>query len=305
MACAANPALEGSPTNPSSTPELVTTEVATLRPSLLSSATPDYGDAAEPSPEPLQIVTPTPFVPKAILELTQPETPTILSYQVLASYPHDTSAFTQGLLWHDDKIYESTGLFGESELRVVNLLTGSATQEYPADPAYFGEGLALVDNRLIWLTWQAETATVHDVNTLEQTGTFTYTGEGWGLCYDGTRLVMSDGSNRLTFRDANTFEVLGSVQVTHSDGTAVERLNELECVGGLVWANVWLTDVIVVANPDTGTVVAEVNMEGLIAPHPSIENGNNVLNGIAYRPDTSTFLITGKRWPTLFEVRFN
>ncbi len=223
---------------------------------------------------------------------------------MLAKYPHDTSAFTQGLLWHNNKVYESTGLWEQSELRAVDLSTGVATQELTANPEYFGEGLALVDNNLIWLTWQAEIATIHQLDTLEQTGIFSYTGEGWGLCYDGERLVMSNGSSNLVFRDAATFEILSSVQVTRADGNIVTQLNELECVGDYVWANVWLTDIIVVIDPSTGNVVAEADMSGLIAPHPSIADSNNVLNGIAYRRDTDTFLITGKRWPTLFEVRF-
>ncbi len=224
---------------------------------------------------------------------------------MLANYPHSTSAFTQGLLWHNDKLYESTGLWEKSELRVVDLYSGFATQQLSANPEYFGEGLALVEDHLIWLTWQAETATIHRVDTLEQTSSFTYGGEGWGLCYDEERLVMSNGSSWLTFRDATTFEILGGIQVIRADGSIVESLNELECVGDYVWANVWRTDQIVVINPSTGDVIAEADMSGLIEPHPSRQDGNNVLNGIAYRPETGTFFITGKRWPTLFEVRFS
>ena len=223
---------------------------------------------------------------------------------MLATYPHDTAAFTQGLLWFDGLVYESTGLRGQSVLRIVDLPTGRVLQETPGEPRHFGEGLALVDDQLIWLTWQAGTATVHHRETLEQTGTFAYSGEGWGLCHDGDRLVMSDGSNTLTFRHPETFEVLGSVPVTRADGSPVNRLNELECIGDDVWANVWLTDRIMVINPDTGAIIAEADMAGIISPHPELSDSNNVLNGIAYRPDTGTFLITGKRWPTVFEVRF-
>ena len=208
-------------------------------------------------------------------------------------------------MWHDGLVYESTGLRGQSVLRIVDLPTGRVLQETAADAQHFGEGLALVNDRLIWLTWQAGTATVHNRETLEHIGSFTYSGEGWGLCHDGTRLVMSDGSNTLTFRHPETFEVLGSVPVTQADGSPVDRLNELECIGDDVWANVWLTDRIVVIDPATGAVVAEADMTGLIDPHPVLTDSNNVLNGIAYRPDTNTFLITGKRWPSIFEVRFN
>ena len=190
-------------------------------------------------------------------------------------------------------------------LRIVDLPSGRVLLETAADSQHFGEGLALVDDRLIWLTWQAGTASVHHRDTLELTGSFTYSGEGWGLCHDGTRLVMSDGSNMLTFRHPETFEVLGSVPVTQADGSPVDRLNELECIGDDVWANVWLTDRIVVIDPDTGIVIAEADIAGIISPHPADTESNNVLNGIAYRPDTNTFLITGKRWPSIFEVRFN
>ncbi len=223
---------------------------------------------------------------------------------MVATHPHDTSSFTQGFLWFDGQLYESTGLRGQSVLRIIDLPSGRVLQEISADPQHFGEGLALVDDQLIWLTWQAGTAGVYQRDTLEQAGSFSYSGEGWGLCHDGTRLVMSDGSNTLTFRHPSTFEAMGSVAVTLADGSPVNQLNELECIGDDVWANVWLTDRIVVIDPDTGTIVAEADMAGIISPHPALSDGNNVLNGIAYRPDTGTFLITGKRWPTIFEVRF-
>ena len=223
---------------------------------------------------------------------------------MVATHPHDTSSFTQGLLWLDGLLYEGTGLRGQSVLRIIDLPTGRVLQEKAADPQHFGEGLALVDDQLIWLTWQAGTAGVYQRDTLEQTSSFAYSGEGWGLCHDGTRLVMSDGSNTLTFRHPETFQAMGSVAVTQADGSPVSRLNELECIGNQVWANVWLTDRIVVIDPGTGTVVAEADMAGIIDPHPALTESNSVLNGIAYRPDTGTFLITGKRWPTIFEVRF-
>ena len=222
----------------------------------------------------------------------------------MAAHPHDTSSFTQGLLWSDGLVFESTGLRGQSVLRAVDLPTGRVQAEAAADPRHFGEGLALVGDRLVWLTWQAGAATVHRSDTLEPTGSFAYAGEGWGLCHDGARLVMSDGSSTLTFRHPATFEVQGSVSVARADGSAVNRLHELECVGRQVWANVWLTDRIVVINPATGAVEAEADMAGLISPHPVLTDADNVLNGIAYRPDTGTFLITGKRWPAIFEVRF-
>ena len=253
-----------------------------------------------PAPEPTVATTAEP-IPQTT---PAPSWSGTLTYRVLAAHPHDTSSFTQGLLWSNGLVYESTGLRGQSVLRIVDLPTGRVLQETAAEPRHFGEGLALVEDQLIWLTWQAGTAGVYHRDTLEQTGGFVYTGEGWGLCHDGARLVMSDGSNTLTFRHPETFEALGSVPVTYADGRPVNRLNELECIGGDVWANVWLTDQIVVIDPDTGTVTAEADMAGIFSPHPADTDSNSVLNGIAYRPDTGTFLITGKRWPTVFEVRF-
>ena len=260
-------------------------------------ATPTAAPAPSPEPTPTPTATSIPEPPPTGWSGT-------LSYELVATHPHDTSSFTQGLLWFDGLVYESTGLRGQSVLRVIDLPTGRVLHESAADPSHFGEGLALVDDQLIWLTWQAGIAGVYQRDTLVPTGGFSYTGEGWGLCYDGTRLVMSDGSNALFFRHPTTFEEIGSIAVTRADGSPVNRLNELECVGNQVWANVWLTDRIVVINPETGAVAAEADMAGIISPDPALTDSNNVLNGIAYRPDTDTFLITGKRWPTVFEVRF-
>ncbi len=224
---------------------------------------------------------------------------------MVATHPHDTSAFTQGLLWSEGRVYESTGLRGASVLRMVDLTTGQVLRETAADPEHFGEGLALVGDRLIWLTWQAGTAGVYHQDSFELLDRFAYQGQGWGLCHDGDRLVMSDGSAALFFRHPETFALLGSVAVTEADGTPVDRLNELECVGETVWANVWLTDRIVVIDPTTGLVVAEADLAGIISPHPADADTNDVLNGIAYRSETGTFLLTGKRWPSVFEVRFD
>ncbi|HCB36970.1 MAG TPA: glutaminyl-peptide cyclotransferase [Acidimicrobiaceae bacterium] len=243
-----------------------------------------------------------------------------LRYEVVAAHWHDPSAFTQGLLYHDGTVFESTGIPGRSVLRAYRLdglppidadadaapPAFTADREVGADPAHFGEGLARVGDGLIWLTWRAGVATRHDLRTLAAgPDPFRYDGEGWGLCHDGERLVMSDGSARLTFRNPADFAVLGSVDVVDVDGaTPLRDLNELECVDGVVWANVWQTDRIVLIDPGTGAVVAEADMSGLIEPHPAVGDRDAVLNGIAFRPDTGTFLVTGKRWPTMFEVAF-
>jgi len=231
----------------------------------------------------------------------QLQRPLLMVPEVSAVYPHDTDAFTQGLVWNGSTFYESTGLYGESDLREVERDTGAVLRETPVDEAFFAEGLAWVDNRLIQITWREGTAFVYDASTFEQTGTFSYESEGWGLCYDGTRLIMSDGSDVLTFRDPETFEVLGRVNV-NLQGEPVARLNELECVGDRVYSNVWQTNFIVRINPASGTIDAVINAAALLTE--SEATSADVLNGIAYDADRDVFYITGKLWPKLFEVRF-
>jgi glutaminyl-peptide cyclotransferase len=199
-------------------------------------------------------------------------------------------------------VWESTGLYGESTLRRTDRETGDVSASAPLEPNLFGEGLELVDGRLVQLTWQEETALVWDPATLDQTGSYPYEGEGWGLCsHDDDRLVMSNGTSTLTHRDPETFEPQDEVEVTR-EGAPVSNLNELECVDGLVFANVWLTDEIVVIGPD-GVVVAVIDASALDEELSGV-SGRDVLNGIAFDPATGTFLLTGKLWPTTFEVRF-
>lgn len=231
----------------------------------------------------------------------QVQRPTLMAPEVLAVYPHDSDSFTQGLVWNGETFYESAGRYGKSNLREVARDTGEVLRERPLDEAYFAEGLAWVDDRLIQITWREGTAFVYDASTFEQTGTFTYEGEGWGLCYDGTRLIMSDGSDVLTFRDPETFEVVGRVNVT-VQGEPVGRLNELECVGDRVYSNVWQTNFIVRINPASGAIDAVINASDLLAASEAALA--DVLNGIAYDADRDVFYITGKLWPKLFAVRF-
>lgn len=220
--------------------------------------------------------------------------------EVVERYPHATDAFTQGLVWHEGEFFESTGLRGSSTLRRVRLEDGAVLQriELPAD--HFGEGLARVDDRLIQLTWQEQVAHVYDLGSFEQVASFGYAGEGWGLCHDGKRLVMSDGSASLFFRNPETFELLGEQTVTDA-GVPITRLNELECAGGLVFANVWQTDTIVVIDPETGEVRQQVDAAGLLTAAEAAEA--DVLNGIAFDAATNRFFVTGKLWPALFDVR--
>ena len=219
--------------------------------------------------------------------------------RVIATFPHDPAAFTQGLVLHEGFLFESTGLTGESSLRRVDRRTGEVLQSVALPAEHFGEGLALFDGRYVQLTWMHGLATLRDQTTFAELGTFTYDTEGWGLCHDGRRFIMTDGSDRLTFRDSTTFEVLGSVPV-QEDGVAFPRLNELECVGGQVLANVWLTDTILHIDPETGNVLTKVDAAGLLTPAEA--NTADVLNGIAFDAETGHYLLTGKLWPTLFEV---
>jgi glutaminyl-peptide cyclotransferase len=227
--------------------------------------------------------------------------PQKLKVVVVASYPHDRSAFTQGLIWRDGVLYESTGLVGQSSLRKVNLTTGAVNRQVSVPPPYFAEGLADVGNRLFQLTWQHGRVFVYDKNTLNRVAEHGYDGEGWGLCHDGRALIMSNGGDALTVRSPDTFAVTRTVKVTEG-GRPLGRLNELECVDGDVYANVWTTDTIVRIGMKTGHVSATIDASGLLTPAERL--GTDVLNGIAYDPADKTFLITGKLWPKLFRVRF-
>ena len=235
------------------------------------------------------------------------DSPRLLRVEVLNVRPHDPTAFTQGLLLHDGYLYESTGRGGgEARLRKVDPNTGVALREIYVPPGedgrlYWGEGLARVDQRLLQLTYRGEVALEYDLDTFSLQRTYPYTGEGWGLCHDGTRLVMSNGSAELAFRDPDTFTVTGRLAVT-DDGWPRDRLNELECVDDLVYANIFTTDTIVAIDVTTGAVTARIDASGLLTPEEELQA--DVLNGIAYDPDNGTFLLTGKHWPKLFEVRF-
>jgi glutamine cyclotransferase len=230
---------------------------------------------------------------------TQPSTAQQLSVQVLATLHHDPTMYTEGLEIHDGVLYEGSGLVGQSRVRATALSGTRLLRETTLPAPLFGEGLTVTDAGLWQLTWTNGVAIERDPTTLGQRRVVTYRGEGWGLCYDGHRLVMSDGSDRLTFRDPVTFAAVGQVQV-HLDGEPVRALNELECTGGAVWANVFQTDRIVRINPTTGVVTGVVDASGLFSPQAD----GDVLNGIAAIPGTDQFLVTGKRWPSLFRVRF-
>ena len=225
-----------------------------------------------------------------------------LSVQVHRVIPHDPDAYTQGLAWWQGRLYESTGRKGHSELRRIDPTTGEVERRVPISKLFFGEGLAHDGERLVMLTWHAEQAFVFGIRDLDRRGTFRYRGEGWGLCHRGESFVMSDGSDRLVFRDNDSFAALGSVRVTR-DGQPLRGLNELECVGGGVYANVYRQEVIVRIDTVSGRVTGRIDASGLLGPDEAA--AADVLNGIAHVPETGRFFITGKLWPKMFEVTFS
>jgi glutamine cyclotransferase len=226
--------------------------------------------------------------------------PEELSLHLVHTYPHDPGAFTQGLLWHQGYLYESTGQYGASELRKVELATGRVVESRQLPSDLFGEGLALVGEELFQLTWRSGVLVRWSLGSFEPLGEVRYAGEGWGLCWDGERLVMSDGTARLAFRDPGSFRVTGEVQV-EAAGEPLQSLNELEWVDGAIWANVWRRDELVRIDPGSGRVTGRVDASGLLTPEERL--AADVLNGIAFRRESGTFLLTGKYWPKLFEVR--
>ena len=222
----------------------------------------------------------------------------VCSYNVVNTYPHDDDAFTQGLLYDGGELFESTGLYGESSLRRVALVTGTVLQSIDLDPGYFGEGLALWEDRLIQLTWQEQTAFLWDSVTFASAGSFSFTGDGWGLTHDGRRLIMSNGSSTLRFLDPVTYAESGTLAVV-DNGSPVINLNELEWIRGEIFANQYLTERIARIDPDTGRVIAWINLDGLLDPAPP---SAEVLNGIAWDADGERLFVTGKLWPSLFEI---
>ncbi|WP_406269947.1 glutaminyl-peptide cyclotransferase [Nocardia sp. NBC_00881] len=230
---------------------------------------------------------------------TEDTTPT-MNIEVMGTRPHDPKAFTQGLEIDGDILYEGTGLPGASSVRASHLSTGDEFARVQLSAPYFGEGIALAAGTLWQLTWQDHVAIARDPGTLTERGRASYDGEGWGLCTRTGRLVMSDGTDRLTFRDPVTFAPTGSVRLTSHHNA---RLNELECAAdGSVYANDWPTDTIVRIDPESGRVLATIDAAGLLPPNARANA--DALNGIAQLPGTDRFLVTGKNWPTMFEVRF-
>ena len=225
----------------------------------------------------------------------------LLHLNIVAEHPHDRAAFTQGLQWIDGTLYESTGLRGQSSLRRINLADWSVQQHVDLPDTVFGEGIAVAGDRIFQISWQDGIAYVWNRRTFARITEHRYQGEGWGLCWDGEHLVMSDGTDRLAFRDPDTFRVVREVHV-HRGSRAIDQLNELECVDGVVYANVWQTNDIARIDPKNGEVTGWIDASDLLTEQQASEA--DVLNGITYLPDSGRFLLTGKLWPRSFEVEF-
>ncbi len=277
----------------------LTAVAATLMLAAACTAAQSPAPAIAPLPTPTHTPHPTP-TPQATSPHAPEAAPRRYTYRVVASYPHDRAAFTQGLVYHNGELYESTGLYGQSSLRRVKLETGEVVQRLNLDARYFAEGLALVGERLIQLTWRERTGFVYDRASFASLAEWSYPTEGWGLTYDGTHLVMSDGSAMLRFLDPHTFAVRREVTVT-TYGRPVTMLNELEYINGEVWANVWQTDLVVRINPLSGAVTGVIDFSGLLSEEDRTEPVD-VLNGIAYDADDDRLFVTGKLWPKLFQV---
>lgn len=231
-----------------------------------------------------------------------PAQPRSDSFVIVHTYPHDPDAFTQGLIYVDGHLYESTGLRGRSSLRLVDLTTGNVLQKHDLPPEYFGEGLTDWGSTLVQLTWTSHLAFVYDRFSFSSQRTFHYDGEGWGLTHDSTHLILSDGTPYLRFLDPKSFRVTRRLRVIDESGRGVENLNELEYIRGEIYANVWQTDEILRISPQSGKVLGRIDLSGII-DKGELHGEGAVLNGIAYDATGDRLFVTGKLWPKLFEIK--
>jgi glutaminyl-peptide cyclotransferase len=231
---------------------------------------------------------------------TSKQTPTY-GYEVVEAYPHDENAFTQGLVYHDGFFYEATGLQGRSSLRKVRLETGEVLQRIDLPYEYFGEGIAIVRDQILELTWKSQVGFVYDLRTFRQLRQFSYPGEGWGLTSNGADVYMSDGTADIRILDAATLREKRRIHV-HDGPKPINQLNELEFVEGQIFANIWQTNRIARISPQTGEVVGWIDLSGLLSPMYQLQPGA-VLNGIAYDSARKRLFVTGKLWPRLFQIR--
>jgi glutamine cyclotransferase len=250
------------------------------------------------------LIVPLMLVPSVIIVVLltdSPANPTPLhyTYEIVNVYPHDRNAFTQGLVFENGVLYESTGLYGYSTLRRVKLETGKILQLFPLPNQFFGEGITIFDDKLIQLTWRSNKGFVYDKHSFDLLQEFYYSTEGWGITHNGSQLIMSDGTATLYFLDPETFEKTGQVEV-HDTGP-VTKLNELEYIQGKIYANIWKEEKIAIIDPQIGQVQGWIDLSGI----QDLEDldTNNILNGIAYDAEEDRLFVTGKRWSQLFEIK--
>lgn len=230
-----------------------------------------------------------------------PPSPVRYTYKVVNTYPHNTGSYTQGLYWHDGYLWEGTGQYGHSSLSQVELETGRIVKSTSMNNDIFGEGIALLDGKIFQLTWMNGIAFVYDPDNLTRTGHFRYSGEGWGLTTDGKVLYMSDGTSQISMVDPTDFRKIKRINVK-MDGQSLRGLNELEWIDGKIWANIYMTDEIVIIDPQTGNVEGIIDLSGIL-PDSDRTPATDVLNGIAYDPATGRIFVTGKYWNKLFEIQ--
>ncbi|QKG78862.1 glutaminyl-peptide cyclotransferase [Tenuifilum thalassicum] len=236
------------------------------------------------------------------LKLKSDITPQEYTYKVIKTYPHDPNAYTQGLIFHNGFLYEGTGQQGASTLRKVELETGKVIQSLNLSREYFGEGIAMLNDKIYQLTWTNGVGFVYDAATFKTLHTFGYSTQGWGLTTNGNELIMSDGSHIIYFMEPNGFSETHRIEV-YDDNGPVKMLNELEYINGKIYANIYLTDDIIIINPESGAVEGRIDMRNLLKPNQRTGN-EDVLNGIAYDPENNRIFVTGKLWSKLFQVEF-
>lgn len=239
------------------------------------------------------------------IELKSTVKPELYSYQLIKTMPHDTSAYTQGLEYHNGRFLESTGREQHSTLRWVDVASGKVQHQVKLEDKYFGEGSTLVGDKVVMLTWKDRLGLIFDAKTFKQQGTFVYTRDGWGLCFDGKQLIMSDGSNQLYFMNKDTYKDESTIAVYDNNGP-VDALNELEYIDGKIYANIYTKNIVVVIDPATGIVEKQIDFSGLLPGDyfkTEDDKANNVLNGIAWDKAGKRLFVTGKKWPHLFEVK--
>lgn len=224
----------------------------------------------------------------------------VYTYKVINTYPHDRSAFTEGLVFEDGVLYEGTGLQGYSTLRRVKLETGEILQICKLPPQFFGEGITIYRNKIIQLTWQSNIGFVYDKYSFKLLKEFNYPNEGWGITHNGKHLIMSDGTETLHFLDPETFEEVSQIEVSAND-IPITRINELEYIQGEIYANIWHTERIARIDPLTGQVIGWIDLKGILSSKDDSKTVD-VLNGIAYDTKNNRLFVTGKFWPKLFEI---